>query len=70
MKVQDISALIAVREFTFRSIDNILIKMSKEEVALLQRKLSLMDQKIIEGIIKLNLDSLQEKENLKNENSK
>lgn len=59
MKAQDIVNLITMRDFMFRSVDNILIPMSREEISLFQQRLKLIDKKIIESINKLDLNTLE-----------
>ncbi len=60
MKVQDISALIKVREFAYSSVDNLSIKLSKEEIRLLQNKIPVLDKYILTNIIELNLPLVEE----------
>ena len=55
MKPADLAALIAIRSFAFQSIDNLSIKMSREEVKAVQNKIPFLDKKIMEGIIKLDV---------------
>ena len=58
MKVSDLADLITVRNFLYLSIDNISVKMSKEEVKALQAKLSEIDAKVIKSSIALDLADL------------
>lgn len=58
MSITELAALITVRDFTFRSIDNILISMSKEEVRVLRAKLTQLDKQIVEALVDLNLTTL------------
>lgn len=64
MTVQDIAALIAVRNFAYQAVDNIFIKMSREEVRAIQTRVAQLDKKIVEGVIALDLTA---KEPAKNE---
>ena len=57
MKLQDISNLIAVRTFAAASIDNLSIKMSRDEARLLSAKSNYLDQQIIKAIIELNVEA-------------
>lgn len=60
MKIQDVASMIMIRNFAFQAIDNILIKMSKEEVRAIQHKIPQLDKKIIESIVKLDLTATEE----------
>jgi hypothetical protein len=60
MKPLEVAALIEIREFALRNIDNVFFKMSNEEVKLLRNKLSLLDKYILESIIKLDPNDLVE----------
>lgn len=70
MKVQDIAALIKVREFAYSSVDNLSIKLSKEEVRLLQNKIPTLDKYILGNIIELALPLVEEVPKKKNEAAK
>ena len=61
MKLQDLSALISVREFAVRNLDNIYFNLSKEEVKLLRNKITVLDKQITDGILKLNPDEIATK---------
>ena len=70
MKVQDIAALIEVRNFAYSSVDNLSIKLSKDEVRLLQNKIPLLDKYILGNIIELTLPLVEEGSKKKNEAAK
>lgn len=55
MKIQDVSSLIAIRNYAYQAVDNLTIKMSREEIKAIQNKVPQLDKKIIEGIIALDL---------------
>lgn len=57
MNLQELAALITVRDYTFRSIDNVLLPMSKDEVKALQLKLQMLDKQVLKGILELNLNT-------------
>ena len=69
MKIQEIAALISVRDFAFRAIDNIYVKMTAEEVKVVGNKIKLLDRQIIDSIIKYDA-SLEEGVKKKNEIAK
>lgn len=55
MELQDISALISIRNFLVNSIDNLNIKLSKEEIRSIQNKITYFDRQIVENSLKLDL---------------
>ncbi len=70
MKVQDIAALIEVRNFAYSSVDNLSIKLSKEEVKLLQAKIPQLDKYILGNIVELALPLVEDGSKKKNEAAK
>ena len=66
MKIQDIAALIEVRNFAYSSVDNLSIKLSKDEVRLLQNKIPQLDKYILGNIIELTLPLVEETKGAKN----
>jgi len=69
MNIQEVAALIAVRDFAFRVIDNIYIKMTTEEVKVVGNKIKLLDRQILDSIMKYDV-SLEEGVKKKNEITK
>lgn len=55
MNLQDIANLVSVRNFLVSSIDNLHIRLSREEIKNIQQRLQLIDKTIIEQSIKLDL---------------
>ena len=51
--LQDIASLITVRSFLVSSVDNLQIKLSREEIKQVQNKITVIDKKIIEEALKL-----------------
>lgn len=62
MKVQDIASLIKIREFAYSSIDNLSIKLSREEVKALQNKIPALDKCILTNIIEMPLPPKEDRE--------
>lgn len=57
--LHDISSLIAVRNFLATSIDNMYIKLSKEEIKQIQAKIPYIDRAIVERSLKLDLSQME-----------
>lgn len=78
MQLLELSALIQVREFAVRNLDNVYFKMTSEEVKMLRNKISMLDKQILEAVLKLDTSSLTAKDTAgvpaankkKNENTK
>lgn len=58
MTIEQLSALINVRNFLLQNFDNINFALSKDQVKILRNKIVFMDKKIAEEMVKLNLDTL------------
>jgi hypothetical protein len=56
--LQDITNLISVRNFLVSSVDNMSIKLSREQVKKIQDTTKVFDQKIIDAALSLNVDDL------------
>jgi hypothetical protein len=56
--LQDIANLISVRNFLVSSIDNVSIKLSREQVKEIQNSVKVIDQKIVTNSLTLNLDDV------------
>lgn len=56
--LKDLSNLISVRNFLALSIDNLHIKLSKEDIKNIQARIQLLDKTIIEKSLKLDLSEL------------
>jgi hypothetical protein len=53
--LQNISALISVRNFLAGSIDNMQIKLSRDEIKSIQNRVSVLDKTIVDASLKLDL---------------
>jgi|ERR1700722_440703 len=58
MRVQDIADLITVRNFLSSSIDNLNIKLSREELKNVQARITFLDKTIVEQSLKLDLSRM------------
>ena len=53
MNHYDLHALISIRDFLVRSMDNLYIKLSKEQVSAMNKKISYLDGEIIKDALKI-----------------
>jgi hypothetical protein len=60
MKIQELAALIEIRNFAYNSVDNLSIKLSRDEIRLLQNKIPLLNKYILDNIVELNLPLVEE----------
>ena len=58
MLASDIASLIAIRTYLVGSIDNMSIKLSREELKIIQTKIPQLDKAIIDASLKLDLNSV------------
>lgn len=58
MTLQDVANLISVRDFLARSIENLSIKFSREELKNVQTRIAYLDKTIVEQSLKLDLSKL------------
>jgi hypothetical protein len=61
MKLQDLANLILVRDYAFKSVDNVMIKMSRDQVKSLQSKIAAMDQMIVDGMLAISPNEFADK---------
>jgi hypothetical protein len=57
-ELQDIANLIAIRNFLDLSVDNLHIKLSRDDIRSVQTKVQLLDKTIVEQSLKLDLSKI------------
>jgi len=58
MLAKDLAALISVRSFLVSSIDNLNVKLSREEIKAVQARVMLLDKTIVEQSLKMDISHL------------
>ena len=59
MSIQDLAGLVAIRNFLVGSIDNLNIKLTREEIKNVQTRVVLLDKTIVEQALKLDLTKIE-----------
>jgi hypothetical protein len=60
MSIQDVAGLITIRNFLVGSIDNLNIKLTREEIKSVQTRVIYLDKTIVERALKLDLTKLEQ----------